>query len=295
MDGVDRVSTGVAGIATVIALSLAMTGCARLDPAAPSGAPPSTHVPVITAPATSQHPTTSASPSDSPSATDQAACPPPATQFVMHAPGNGKTVALTFDDGPGPDDAQFAAILDQYHVHATFFETGAHIAAHPDQVRMLADHGNLIGGHGWDHRYPRQVRGGWTVSYLEDQFGRTRTELRSILGRPSCYVRPPGGFRNNVLATTATLGLTAVMWTTDSLDWQQPDKTTPQATARIVVRATAINGARHPIVLMHSAKASHEPDSRVSPYRGNTLAALPAIIEWYQQHGYRFVRLDGKS
>ena len=67
------------------------------------------------------------------------------------------------------------------------------------------------------------------------------------------------------------------------------------ATAAIVKRATAVNGNAHPIVLMHSFKASHEPESQVSSYRGNTIAALPAIIEWYHAHGYHFVRMDGKS
>jgi len=33
----------------------------------------------------------------------------------------------------------------------------------------------------------------------------------------------------------------------------------------------------HGLVLMHDAKASHEPDSQVTPFRANTVAALPRI------------------
>jgi len=48
-------------------------------------------------------------------------------------------------------------------------------------------------------------------------------------------------------------------------------------------------GSGPPIVLLHAGKASSEPDSVVSPNRGNTVAALPAIIYWYTAHGFRFV------
>jgi hypothetical protein len=56
--------------------------------------------------------------------------------------------------------------------------------------------------------------------------------------------------------------------------------------------SAARSTARHPIVLLHAAKASHESESAVSSYRGNTVAALPGIIGWYHQHGYRFVTLS---
>lgn len=277
---------GRPAVVVAVCLAAALGGCAP----APNGT-------AVPRPSASQSavPIPSASPTASPTPHRPDACPTPPKHFVMHAPGEGKTVALTFDDGPGTVDAQLAAILDQYHVHATFFETGAHAAADPAAVAMLATHGNLIADHSWEHRYPTEVVGGWTMNYLNAQFGRTRDELRKQSGQSVCYLRPPGGFRSNVLATGERLGLTSVLWTTDSQDWQQPDHTTAAATARIVAHATAVDSDRHPIVLMHAGKASHEPDSVVSPYRGNTVAALPAVIDWYQRHGYRFVGLDGRS
>jgi peptidoglycan-N-acetylglucosamine deacetylase len=204
-------------------------------------------------------------------------------------------VALTFDDGPGPADTQIAEILDRYQVHATFFQTGAHAAADPATVRMLAAHGNLIAGHSWSHYYPTQVSGGWSVRYLTKQFDRTDRKLSSLTGVPVCFIRPPGGFRTNVIATATRLNLSPVLWSTDSQDWRQPPKTTTAATNSIVTKATAVAGNNHPIVLMHSAKASHEPESQVSSYRGNTIAALPRIIKWYRAHGYRFVTMAGTS
>ncbi len=285
--------TWLVGLAAFVALA----GCAVSAPpsepstqpsvtttASPASVPPTTAVPTVT-------------PSGTPTSTATAppACPKPASGFVTKAPGKGRTVALTFDDGPGPADREIVTVLDRYGVHATFFETGAHAAANPDITRTLAAHGELIADHSWGHYYPTQVKGGWTPDYLRSQLTRTNSELASLTGQPVCYFRPPGGFRENVLAAAGRQRMSAVLWSVDSEDWKQPPRTTKAATRRIIANATATSGDAHPIVLMHSAKASHEPESRVSSYRGNTVAALPAVIEWYRAHGYRFVTLAGTS
>lgn len=267
----------------------------------PSG-PGTSTVPNGTSPsgATSAVPTggtPSARPTGSPTTAPPrpSGCPAPYAGLIGRAPGEGRTVALTFDDGPTPVDLEIAAILRRYQVTATFFHTGANAKAHPDIVHTLAADGFLIAGHSWDHRYPRQVTGGWTVPFLVDQWSRTRSLLRRLSRQPVCFLRPPGGFQVNVVASANSLGLTPVLWSVDTLDWRQPSSLTPEATAAIVKAATAIGSQRHPVVLLHSGKASHESAAAVGSFRGNTVAALPAIIAWYQAHGYTFVALDGRT
>ena len=126
---------------------------------------------------------------------------------------------------------------------------------------------------------------------MTGQLVRTRSLLRKLSGQDVCLMRPPGGFTTNVLASTRPLGLTAVLWSTDTLDWQQPSRRTDRATDRIVARATRISGNRHPVVLLHSGRTK----AGAVMFRGNTIAALPRIIAWYRAHGYRFVTLDGRS
>ena len=208
--------------------------------------------------------------------------------------GSGKTVALTFDDGPAPADPEILAVLADEGVHATFFLTGAHADADPETVAAIAAQGNLIAGHSWEHQYPAAVPGGWTLRYLKGQLTRTGELLARLSGAPVCYFRPPGGHTDNVLDAAGALGVTSVMWSVDAQDWAQPGRTTAAATKTIVANATR-NPGQHPIVLLHSGKASHEPDAKVSPYRGNTVAALPAIIDFYRERGYRFVLLDGSA
>src|SRR6478672_2711765 len=105
------------------------------------------------------------------------ACPSPATGFISSAPATAaRTVALTFDDGPGPFLPQVLKILREYGVRATFFDTGAHDATWPAMTRQIVSDGQLLANHSWDHDYPSAVPGGWTVPYLVDQIFRTASQ-----------------------------------------------------------------------------------------------------------------------
>jgi len=79
-----------------------------------------------------------------------AACPAAPYGTRLYAPGNAKTVALTFDDGPGRSTAAILAILASYQVTATFFNIGVAMAARPwtlelaQQGRMGVD---VVGRH----------------------------------------------------------------------------------------------------------------------------------------------------
>lgn len=224
------------------------------------------------------------------------ACPPPASGFISAAPAtSARTVALTFDDGPGPFTPMILRVLRQNGVRATFFDTGAHDAAFPALTRQIAGDGHLVEDHTWDHDYPSQVAGGWTVGYLTDQISRTASQQTALTGQTVCFFRPPGGFTTNVLPAVQQVGMSAVLWSIDTLDWQQPGYFSQPEIDAIVATATNTGGQQHPIVLMHTAKASHEADSVVSPFRGNTMAALSAIIAWYRTNGYQFVDLNGDS
>src|SRR5262249_14634992 len=61
-------------------------------------------------------------------------CPAAPSGVYSYAPGSGKTVALTFDDGPGPTTARIMSILASYSVPATFFNIGENAAALPSLV-----------------------------------------------------------------------------------------------------------------------------------------------------------------
>jgi peptidoglycan/xylan/chitin deacetylase (PgdA/CDA1 family) len=223
-------------------------------------------------------------------------CPPPATSVVRAAPGSGKTVALTFDDGPAAATPQILAILRRYDVRATFFNTGLHDAQHPETTRLIAAEGHLVGNHTWEHRYPAAANGHWSRSYLNGQFDRTNAQQERLTGRPTCYFRPPGGFETpGMIAEARAHRMSTVLWSVDTLDWQQAAHTTRASRQMIEQNAATGYAQRHPIVLMHTGKASHEPESQVSSNRSNDVAALATIIRGYRDRGYRFVDLAGRS
>jgi peptidoglycan/xylan/chitin deacetylase (PgdA/CDA1 family) len=244
-------------------------------------------------------PTGNGDPAKNGPAKDGASLPPLAIRcpvvngVVMRAaPGTGRTIALTFDDGPGPHTRAILEVLATQHVHATFFVVGGAVAADHVAVTRAAAEGHLIGNHTWDHDYPRAVPRGWTARYLTDQLTRTDAVVAAATGRPTCFFRPPGGFLPPTVAgVSRRLRERVALWSVDPRDWavQGSHDPGPARTARAAdqIYATATTGRAqaHPVVLLHDGGG----------YRGATAAALPRIIAYYRSLGYRFVRLDGHS
>ncbi|MGN6752097.1 MAG: polysaccharide deacetylase family protein [Intrasporangium sp.] len=213
------------------------------------------------------------------------------------APGSGKTVALTFDDNSLENMPELLAILRRYNVRATFFDTGKQDAKMLATVKKIAQEGHLVESHTWEHQYPTKANGHWSKPYLTNQIRTTAVQQQKQTGHVSCFFRPPGGYMNNVSAVTRSLGMQNVLWSVDTQDWSQPKYLSKAAQDAIVRRGTDLrySNVNHPIVLMHGGKASNEPEATVATFRGNTLRALPRIIQWYQARGYRFVALDATS
>jgi peptidoglycan/xylan/chitin deacetylase (PgdA/CDA1 family) len=201
-----------------------------------------------------------------------AGCVASGAPFVNSGPSNeGKVVALTFDDGPWVQTAQFLKVLEHYHVVATFFEIGENIATYGEggaiERRMLAD-GDMIGDHTWSH--PDVAGGG---AFARDQIVRAAAAIRSAThGFTPCLFRAPYGAVSPALfAVTKSLGFKTIQWSVDPTDWARP------GTAAIEERVLS---HVHPgsIVLQHDGGGD----------RSETLAALPDEIQTLKRRGYRF-------
>ncbi len=104
--------------------------------------------------------------------------------YTYQAPGGSgsagkKVVALTFDDGPGPSTPQILAVLERYHVPATFFEIGEEITEYPQYTEMLAAAGYPVENHTWTHPDLTTIA---TSDYV-DQIDQTQNEIRELTGR----------------------------------------------------------------------------------------------------------------
>jgi len=73
-------------------------------------------------------------------------------EVTLRGPKKGRTVALTFDDGPSPEHTpKVLDLLDRAGVKATFFVIGRKAEKHPDLVKEIARRGHALGVHGYVH------------------------------------------------------------------------------------------------------------------------------------------------
>jgi peptidoglycan/xylan/chitin deacetylase (PgdA/CDA1 family) len=93
------------------------------------------------------------------------------------------------------------------------------------------------------------------------------------------FLRPPYGAFNGTVAEQAGLaGMRLALWNVDTLDWKVHDA----AAILAKVKAGAKPGA---IILMHDGGGD----------RSQTVAALPAVIDWLLQQGYALTTLQRLS
>ena len=211
-------------------------------------------------------------------------CPTPLAGEQLTAPAtSAKTVALTFDDGPGASTAQILSILEREGVRATFFNIGLQEAAWPADVRAEAAGGFLIADHTWSHpdltTLPSRAQ--------RQQMDSVGAEQRALVGSSPCQLRPPYGDADaTTLAVARSLDLSTYLWDVDTEDWKAVGSSSEAWVSRIVGLAESEGGSlAHPVVLMHNQSAPMPA----------TVAALPIVIDYFRSHGYRFVDLLGRS
>ncbi len=217
-----------------------------------------------------------------PAAAAIAGCPSAPYGIARTAPGSGKTVALTFDDGPGRDTGRIMAALAAAHVTATFFNLGVNEAGARAVVRAERTAGYALGDHTWDHQSLPSLGTAGQAAEMDRQ----RNLEASITGRYPCVFRPPYGEYD---ATTLSLAQQRHMrvwnWSVDTEDWKAAGSGDAFWINRITSRADAGGAQAHPVILMHNQPAGNPA----------TVAALPRIISYYRTHGYAFVDVLGNT
>lgn len=218
-------------------------------------------------------------------------CPAPAAGVRVSSPGRGRTVALTFDDGPGASTAATLRVLQRFGVTATFFDVGLRMREHPGLVRAQQRAGVLVGDHTWSHEYVSRL----SARQQGREMDREIAEQRRLTGTAPCVFRPPhGAYDATTLAQARRRGMTVWNWSVSTGDWEAHGSRSRAWVQRIVTRAESGSDLRHPVILMHNGPAPTDklPESTGDPA---TVAALPSIITFYRNRGYRFVDLLGRS
>ena len=201
-----------------------------------------------------------------------------------------KIVCLTFDDGPSKNTRPILEILDKEQVPATFFVCAQD--ANDKYLPLVADiaaAGHQIALHSETHQYSK-------IYASTDAFWQDIRTLRQAL-EPYVdvaaidWLRFPGGSTNTVSHRYGGNGIMKALkaqaedkgyhW----IDWNvcAEDATASHPNADRILKNIQqdAKGRDLCVVLLHDTKAT-----------GQTVKALPDIIEWFQSEGYHFTTVE---
>ncbi|MBU2700347.1 peptidoglycan/xylan/chitin deacetylase (PgdA/CDA1 family) [Sporomusaceae bacterium BoRhaA] len=188
-----------------------------------------------------------------------------------------KTVYLTFDDGPDPENTPIVlALLNEYQIHATFFLVGSQAEKYPDLIKQIFTAGHAIGNHSYNHNYKDLYRSPQT--YLA-QLHHTDEIIKQAIGVRPHISRAPGGsagtFNKAYWNSLEQEGYCDVGWNISSGDASRG--TAPQLVANIAEQIQNKALWSHATVLMHDGTG-----------HGETVKALRQIIELFKSQGFEF-------
>ncbi|KGN75673.1 polysaccharide deacetylase [Porphyromonas macacae] len=178
----------------------------------------------------------------------------------------GKSVYLTFDDGPIPEVTPWVLDkLDELDVKATFFCVGDNVRKYPELFEEIKRRGHQVGNHTFHHikGLEKSAR-----SYIED------VEAANDLIH-SRYFRPPHGHLLFSQVRELSKRYELIMWDVITRDYNR--KLSPERVLYHVKRYTR-NGS---IIVFHDSLKAEK----------NMREAMPQAVRWLKEQGYTFMRI----
>lgn len=198
---------------------------------------------------------------------------------------NGKTIYLTFDDGPGKNTPRLLNVLKKYNVRATFFVVKN---GYSKTISREAKEGHTVAAHTASHVYK-------SIYASEEAYFKDLEAIRSVIlsqtGTDSKLIRFPGGssnasskFNPGIMTRLTKLvqekGYVYFDWHVDSKD--SVGAKTAQAVFKNVTEGIKNCKSDSIIVLQHDIKAY-------------SIDAVEGIIVWGLENGYAFRPLTADS
>ncbi len=158
-----------------------------------------------------------------------------------------KIIALTFDDGPSPDNTPMLLdILSEYNVPASFCVLGSLIESNEALLKRMLSLNCEIVNHSWNHEYlakaPKEV--------IYDNIRRTDDAIFRACGVRPRFFRPPYGASNECLQSVLkSLEKIELLWNSDPEDWRLRD-------AQKVTSAVLDSVAGKEIIILHDIYTS---------------------------------------
>lgn len=184
---------------------------------------------------------------------------------------SGNFIAITFDDGPHPQNTpRLLDILRARNVKATFYVIGRSVDLYPQIVRRTVAEGHEIGNHTHTHRLLSKLSDG----EVRNELTRCRDAVSRAAGVQMRTMRPPYGglLQRQREMVHSEFGYPTILWSVDPLDWKRPG---PSVVTSRILSGTTAGG----IVLAHDLHAQ-------------TVDAMPATIDGLLRRGFKFVTVS---
>jgi len=208
--------------------------------------------------------------------------------FITSGPASAKKVALTFDDGPGPQTARYLELLDNYGVKATFFMLAEQVKYRPKIAREVAEKGHEIASHTYNHTNYLTVykaaaeqnpqapgkAAAQARAQLVDDMARSRKIIEQATGARLSLLRMPHGIdRPWIKEAAREAGFVLVNWTYGG-DWLKlPEAEIAENYARALKPGA--------ILLLHDGGSRRE----------KSLALTESLLKAAREGGYEIVTL----
>lgn len=159
-------------------------------------------------------------------------------------------------------------VLSSNSVKVTFFVGGSWAIKHTELLQEILNQGHEIGNHGYWHKDHKTL----SVEKNMSEIGLTHEVIKQTLNYEMTLFAPPSGsYGQNTLKVAQDMGYKTIMWSKDTIDWRDHDA------GLIATRATK-NPQNGDLILMHPT--------------ASTLKALPEIITFYTQSGYKLTTVS---
>jgi peptidoglycan-N-acetylglucosamine deacetylase len=194
----------------------------------------------------------------------------PPTATIVDATGlAGRTSALTFDDGPDPQNTPLLLkVLRRNHVRAVFCLIGEQARRYPGLVRRILAEGHVLCNHSRNH----DNLSTWTPEQIRADLLETNAAIRAAAPWARIpYFRAPFGAWGESANVAAELGMQPLGWRLAIADWEPPG--TDVLIERILTGLT--EGA---VILMHDGGGD----------RIQTIEAVASVVPQLRSQGWRF-------
>ena len=192
-------------------------------------------------------------------------------ELVPRVNTSQKVVALTFDDGPTPEaTGQILSVLEEEHVRATFFVTGADLEKNMAEGRRIVAAGHELGNHTYSHERMVLV----TPSFVRREVERTDELIREAGYRGEIHFRPPYGKKLFALPYyLSRTGRKSVTWDVEPDSYPEVAADADRIAEHVLARARPGS-----IIILHVMYSS----------RGESLRAVKKIVTGLKTQGYSF-------